>query len=53
MTPYGELAENGTRHTMMNEDITLRPAQPDDADRAAVLLYSAYLHRQVGFELWR
>jgi ribosomal protein S18 acetylase RimI-like enzyme len=32
---------------MMNEDITLRPAQPDDADRAAVLLYSAYLHRQV------
>jgi ribosomal protein S18 acetylase RimI-like enzyme len=36
---------------MMNDDITLRPAQPDDADRAAVLLYSAYLHRQVNYPL--
>ena len=36
---------------MMNEDITLRPAQPDDADRAAVLLYSAYLHRQMSYPL--
>ena len=36
---------------MMNDDITLRPAQPDDADRAAVLLYSAYLHRQVSYPL--
>ena len=35
----------------MNDDITLRPAQPDDADRAAVLLYSAYLHRQVNYPL--
>ncbi len=36
---------------MVNDDITLRPAQPDDADRAAVLLYSAYLHRQVNYPL--
>ena len=36
---------------MVNDDITLRPAQPDDADRAAVLLYSAYLHRQVSYPL--
>lgn len=35
----------------MNDDITLRPAQPEDADRAAVLLYSAYLHRQVNYPL--
>jgi ribosomal protein S18 acetylase RimI-like enzyme len=35
----------------MNDDLTLRPAQPDDADRAAVLLYSAYLHRQVSYPL--
>jgi ribosomal protein S18 acetylase RimI-like enzyme len=35
----------------MNNDITLRPAQPDDADRAAVLLYSAYIHRQVNYPL--
>jgi hypothetical protein len=34
---------------MMNDDISLRPAQPDDADRAAVLLYSAYIHRQVSY----
>jgi ribosomal protein S18 acetylase RimI-like enzyme len=36
---------------MMTDDITLRPAQPDDANRAAVLLYSAYLHRQVSYPL--
>jgi ribosomal protein S18 acetylase RimI-like enzyme len=36
---------------MSNDDITLRPAQPDDADRAAVLLYSAYIHRQVSYPL--
>jgi hypothetical protein len=36
---------------MMHEDITLRPAQPDDADRASVLLYCAYLHRQVSYPL--
>jgi ribosomal protein S18 acetylase RimI-like enzyme len=36
---------------MMNDEITLRPAQPDDADRASVLLYSAYLHRQVNYPL--
>src|SRR5260370_33739467 len=36
---------------MVNDDITLRAAQPDDADRAAVLLYSAYLHRQVSYPL--
>jgi ribosomal protein S18 acetylase RimI-like enzyme len=32
---------------MMNEDITLRPARPDDFERAAVLLYSAYTHTQM------
>src|SRR5690348_14658088 len=36
---------------MMNDEITLRPAQPDDAGRAAVLLYSAYLHRQMSYPL--
>jgi ribosomal protein S18 acetylase RimI-like enzyme len=36
---------------MMNDDTTLRPAQPEDADRAAVLLYSAYTHRQVSYPL--
>ena len=36
---------------MMNDDITLRPALPDDADRASVLLYSAYIHRQVSYPL--
>src|SRR5690348_390817 len=36
---------------MMNDDIILRPAQPDDADRAAVLLYSAYIHEQVDYPL--
>lgn len=29
--------------------ITLRQAQPGDADRAAVLLYSAYMHRQMDY----
>lgn len=36
---------------MMTDDFTLRPARPDDADRAAVLLYCAYLHRQVNYPL--
>lgn len=36
---------------MKNDDITLRPAQPGDADRAAVLLYSAYIHEQVDYPL--
>lgn len=35
----------------MNEDITLRPAQLDDAERASVLLYSAYIHTQVIYPL--
>ena len=35
----------------MNEDITLRPAQPNDAERASVLLYSAYTHTQVIYPL--
>ena len=36
---------------MTKDDITLRPAQPDDADRAAVLLYSAYIHEQLDYPL--
>jgi len=36
---------------MLNDDITLRPAKPDDAERASVLLYSAYLHMQVNYPL--
>ena len=36
---------------MMTDDITIRPAQPGDADRAAALLYSAYIHRQVSYPL--
>ena len=36
---------------MMKDDITIRPAQPDDAERAVVLLYSAYLHMQVSYPL--
>lgn len=36
---------------MTNDEITLRPAQPGDADRAAVLLYSAYLHQQLDYPL--
>jgi ribosomal protein S18 acetylase RimI-like enzyme len=35
----------------MNEDIKLRPAQPNDAERASVLLYSAYNHTQVIYPL--
>src|SRR5918911_3195093 len=35
----------------MRDSIQIRPARPDDADRAAVLLYSAYLHRQVSYPL--
>jgi ribosomal protein S18 acetylase RimI-like enzyme len=37
---------------MMNDNTTLRPAQPEDADRAAVLLYSAYIHRQMNYPLY-
>lgn len=33
----------------MIEDITLRPARPEDAERAALLLYSAYIHIQVTY----
>jgi ribosomal protein S18 acetylase RimI-like enzyme len=36
---------------MMTDEITLRPAQPGDAGRAAALLYSAYIHRQVDYPL--
>src|SRR5579859_811951 len=36
---------------MMKDDITIRSAQRGDADRAAALLYSAYLHRQVTYPL--
>jgi ribosomal protein S18 acetylase RimI-like enzyme len=36
---------------MMNDNIALRPAQPGDADRAAVLLYSAYIHEQVDYPM--
>jgi len=36
---------------MMNDDTTLRPAHPEDADRAAVLLYWAYTQRQVSYPL--
>ncbi|HEY5001924.1 MAG TPA: GNAT family N-acetyltransferase [Ktedonobacteraceae bacterium] len=35
----------------MNEYIKIRPAQPDDADVASVLLHSAYNHRQVTYPL--
>jgi hypothetical protein len=35
----------------MNEDIKLRPASPNDAERASVLLYSAYHHIQVIYSL--
>jgi ribosomal protein S18 acetylase RimI-like enzyme len=34
---------------MTTDNITLRPALPDDADRAAVLLSSAYLHQQMNY----
>jgi ribosomal protein S18 acetylase RimI-like enzyme len=36
---------------MMTDEATLRQARPTDADRAAVLLYSAYIHRQVNYPL--
>lgn len=35
----------------MNEDIEIRPAQPDDAERASVLLFSAYTHTQMNYPL--
>jgi ribosomal protein S18 acetylase RimI-like enzyme len=35
----------------MNDDIKLRPAQPNDAERASVLMYSAYTHTQVTYPL--
>ena len=35
----------------MTDDLSIRPARPEDTDRAAVLLYSAYLHRQVSYPL--
>ena len=35
----------------MNEEITLRPARPNDAERASALLYSAYTHTQVIYPL--
>ncbi len=31
------------------EDMTLRPAHPDDAGRASLLLYSAYTHKQITY----
>ena len=36
---------------MMTNNLTIRPARPDDAGRAAALLYSAYLHQQVNYPL--
>lgn len=36
---------------MINDDVTLRPAQPGDAGKAAVLLYSAYIHEQLNYPL--
>jgi ribosomal protein S18 acetylase RimI-like enzyme len=36
---------------MMTDDLSIRPARPEDADRAAILLYSAYTHRQVSYPL--
>jgi ribosomal protein S18 acetylase RimI-like enzyme len=35
----------------MKADIKLRPAQPDDVKRASVLLYSAYVHKQMIYPL--
>ena len=35
----------------MQESIQISPAQPDDAQRAAVLLYSAYTHTHVSYPL--
>jgi ribosomal protein S18 acetylase RimI-like enzyme len=36
---------------MMQDSLQIRPAQPDDAEVAAVLLYSAYTHTQVTYPL--
>jgi|SRR5579884_2581836 len=36
---------------LMHDALRLRPAQPSDADVAAVLLYSAYTHEQVAYPL--
>ena len=35
----------------MNEPVKIRPAQPDDAEVASVLLHSAYTHQQVTYPL--
>lgn len=35
----------------MHNSIDIRPAQPSDAQIAAVLMYSAYTHRQVNYPL--
>ena len=35
----------------MQDSLVIRPAQPDDAEVAAVLLYSAYTHTQVSYPL--
>src|ERR1700694_4285275 len=35
----------------MPDSIRIRPAEPGDADRAAVLLYAAYTHQQVTYPL--
>lgn len=35
----------------MRDEIQIRPALPDDVERASVLLYSAYLHQQVSYPL--
>lgn len=35
----------------MTDNLTIRLARPEDADRVAVLLYSAYRHRQVTYPL--
>jgi ribosomal protein S18 acetylase RimI-like enzyme len=36
---------------MMSDSIQIRPAQPDDADVASALLYSAYTHTQLRYPL--
>lgn len=36
---------------MMHDSIQIRPAQPADAEVAAVLLYSAYTHNQLAYPL--
>lgn len=35
----------------MHDEIQIRPARPDDVERASVLLSSAYLHRQMSYPL--